>query len=99
MTDDLRDLEAWLDAQLMSYATDDGVESEIEHLLAVAISELLDDLTGEDITRINAYVRRTLAIFEVDPIDYDGILNGFIRAIMAARRGRADLYRLIEDRT
>lgn len=69
MSDDLRDLEAWLDERLMSYATDFEVEREIEHVLAVVISELLDDLTGEDITRIDAYVRRTLAIFEVDPVD------------------------------
>ncbi|ESQ79441.1 hypothetical protein [Asticcacaulis sp. YBE204] len=97
MSDDLRDLEAWLDERLMSYASDFGVEREIEHVLAVAISELLDDLTGEDITRIDAYVRRTLAIFNVDPVDYDAILNGFIRAIMAARRSRADLYRLFNE--
>ena len=97
MMDDVRNIEAWLNEQLVAYATYDGVESEIERILASAISDLLDDLTGDDILRINAYVRRLLDIFRVDPVDYDGILNGFVRAIMAARRGRTDLYRLFGD--
>ncbi|BEV10641.1 MULTISPECIES: hypothetical protein [Asticcacaulis] len=92
---DLKVLEHALDRLLYVYATDDEAEGAVVRALAILISDPLPDLTGEDITRIHAYIYHALQGFYAPTIDYPAIRREFVTAVLAARKGNSVLRRMI----
>ncbi|WP_343684635.1 hypothetical protein [Asticcacaulis sp.] len=92
---DLKVLERALDRLLYVYATDDEAEGAVVRALAILISDPLPDLTGEDITRIHAYIYHALQGFYAPTIDYPAIRREFVTAVLAARKGNSVLRRMI----
>ncbi|MDC7684824.1 hypothetical protein PQU92_16185 [Asticcacaulis sp. BYS171W] len=92
---DMKTIERQLDMLLYAYATDDAAEPLIIRELALLISDPLPDLSGEDITRIHAFIYHALQGFYAPTINYAAIRREFVIAILAARKGNQTLNRVI----